>query len=288
LNGIAKSCLTAAGSAASAGRIDDARDLYTEGCKLDDPIACLYAGQLWAEHGPADYARALELLAKGCDLGESAACYGGGLVAAGLFGGDPDMPRAAELHRKGCNLNLADSCTSLAEMLIAGEGVEQDESRGVELLEMACTAEEGGACIQLGARSDDAAAARALYEKACGFGDGQGCTLVALSLEVDADRASWFEKGCVAEVPDPTACTFAALPKFNGESPAEAVAVFEQTCGFGDAMGCFFLSVAARDGRGRDADADAAAELLERACELDSDRCEQFRAEFDSRTGEKK
>ena len=142
----------------------------------------------------------------------------------------------------------------------------------------------------LGSRADDAAAARQQYERACEFGDGQGCTFVALGLESDAsdERQRWFDKGCTADVPDPTSCTFAALPEFKGDAPDKAVAVFRQTCEFGDAMGCFFLAIAKRDGRGAEQDSATARARLDQACESDPEQCERFRKEFEARPIEEK
>ncbi len=280
-NGIAKSCLSAAASAAQANRIDDARELYAKGCELGEPLGCLYAGEMAADGESPDLKAAVAYLSRGCELKEPAACYGGALVHSGLFGGEADMAAAAALHRKGCNLNLADSCTALGEFLLAGTGVEKDEAKGLELLTMACNAEEGGACIVLGAREEDPAAARKMYERACGYGDGQGCTLVALASE-ESVRQEWFEKGCAAEVPDPTSCTYAALPGFSGDQPERAAAVFQQTCEFEEPMGCFFAAIAFRDGTGVEADPERAEDYLNRACGFGPDQCERFRSEFEA------
>lgn len=285
-NGIARSCLMAASSAREPVR---ARQLYDRGCELDEALGCLYAGQLWVEAEPTDRTKALARFDKGCALGDSAACYGGGLTAAGLFGGEPDPATAAEFHRRGCNLNLADACTEIGQMLLAGEGVEKNVERGLELIASACDAGEGGACVILGVRAaneGDADSARGFYGGACDAGDGRGCTLLATTSEDEAAKEELFKRGCVAEVPDPRACTFAAVPAFEGDDPAEAIPVFRDSCGFGEAMGCWFLAVAYAQGRGVAASEALSAEHLELACEADPDRCEKFRSELERRSEE--
>lgn len=88
----------------------------------------------------------------------------------------------------------------------------------------------------------------------------------------------------MADVPDPTACTYAALSRYEGEQPEAAVAVFRQTCESGDAMGCFLLAVAYANGRGVEPSSSQSDAFLEQACRADPARCESFRDELNKRT----
>lgn len=98
---------------------------------------------------PAKAERALELYARGCDLGHAGAAKG--LVRVAFASGSTrDLAPAARLLTAAAEKGEAESCLYLANMHHAGRGVVHDEQRASELLENACRLGSREACDALG------------------------------------------------------------------------------------------------------------------------------------------
>src|SRR5690606_9096867 len=98
-----------------------------------------------------------------------------------------------------------EACARLAELYRTGRGVVRDEAKAVEVYGRACEQGSARGCggKALLVRNEDAAAARALFERSCDGGFGAACVSAAEMHEqgeggpADAVKAAWLlKKGC--------------------------------------------------------------------------------------------
>jgi len=108
---------------------------YAVACRGSLAFGCYGAGRF--EHNPT---RALPLLARGCELGEMAACE----AAAAM-----DPVHATDFHEAACWLNQEDACQVAALSWIYGTGVPADPGRGRTLLMHGCDHGSVRACALL-------------------------------------------------------------------------------------------------------------------------------------------
>jgi TPR repeat protein len=152
----------------------------------------------------------------------------------------------------------------------------------------ACDAADGNACVVVGnlqlhgvwPMESDAAAARALFDKACNGGAGAGCSAIARQLErgegVPQDlpgAAAFYERACTAN--DGLGCYALGALLAAGTGPTDvprAAGMFERACDLGEAPACFDLAEMYLAGKGVAAAPATAAELHVRACETGESR----------------
>ncbi|MGE0399817.1 MAG: protein kinase [Kofleriaceae bacterium] len=121
-------------------------DVLGKGCTLGDASACVLAGQ-WvrrnANHGDKRYTREawVKLLERGCELEPGTACA---LLAEHLSSESPEhRARALQLYERQCTTNPA-GCYHAADILQHGDAA--DRARAVELRETACSRGYTRAC----------------------------------------------------------------------------------------------------------------------------------------------
>jgi TPR repeat protein len=112
------------------------------------------------------------------------ACYLMGFAFDSGRGRPVDRSKAVELYAKGCDLGNIDACKALARMRLSGETVATAD-QVVRALEKACGASDAEACMYLalvyhngdGVPRDEAQAL-SLLKKACELGAGQACAML--------------------------------------------------------------------------------------------------------------
>lgn len=253
--GTVNSCLVAGNDAETAGDLSTAAVRYNKACELGDASGCALAGGALAEL--RDFAAATTAFEAGCALGDGTACYGAGLVAIGVFGGEPAFTRAAASFEKGCSAGLPDACGELANLLGTGQGVPLDLERAAAMREQACEQGHGGSCTRLGLEAwrnqSDEAGARALFEKACGL-----------------------------KVPDADGCGWLGWTLWSGiggdADEGRGVALLDASCESDSAIGCAMRAIV----HAKNGEADLAAPLMQKACELDPSQCDTMRKSLDA------
>jgi TPR repeat protein len=139
-------------------------------------------------------------------------------------------------------------CNNLGVGYENGRGVARDQARANALYEKACGLGDGLGCANLGFNhangkgvAQDQARANALFEKSCGLGAGIGCSNLGFS----------HERGLGV-----------------GPDRARANALYLKACELGSATGCHNLGVAYQGGQGVARDPARANALYEKACGL--------------------
>lgn len=128
-------------------------ELYAAGCKLDDKDSCNLGGQLAYEL--EDYATALPLLARACDLGEASGCNYLAKAQQDGLGATADETKALATFQRSCDMPVGD------------DGKHGAQSYGC--------AGAGFLAQKLG----DASRANALLKKGCDWGNQEACDALA-------------------------------------------------------------------------------------------------------------
>ena len=224
-------------------------------CTAGDGAACADACRAKVGTGGEAGLRALPneralqaraLCDRGCDLGDSGACGGSGLLRLFGLGGPSDPPAGVALLTKACDGGSAKSCGNLGGTYLAGRfGVVPDVPRGVALMERACKEGYGNACVNLGRVALDAGdspRAETFGKRACDLGEEGGCVVLGI-LTVRGYRK---------------AETAADQPE----------AIFARACDKAESLGCAALADVYYFGHGAPKDERRGCELFVKSCEL--------------------
>jgi TPR repeat protein len=92
--------------------------LYEHGCEMDDPVACVFAGQMneFAHGVVKDDARATRFYERGCNLRSAPACYNLAIMYDRGTGVPRDRARAGGLYQLACAGGAQSSCDKAVEM----------------------------------------------------------------------------------------------------------------------------------------------------------------------------
>ncbi|HEX7601283.1 MAG TPA: tetratricopeptide repeat protein [Polyangiaceae bacterium] len=230
-------------------------------CAAGDGAACADACRtkvgIGSEAGlralPSDRAlQARALCDRGCDLGDSGACGGSGLLRLFGLGGPSDPPAGLALLSKACEGGSAKACGNLGGTYVAGRfGVPPDPARGFALLERACKEGYGYACVNLARTSldlGDAVKSEAYGKRACDQGEEGGCVVLGIlavrgyrRAEGAADQPeSLFKRAC--DKGESLGCTaLADMYYFGHGGPKDerrGCELFVKSCEMGEAEGC--------------------------------------------------
>jgi hypothetical protein len=185
----------------------DLAALISQPCRVGSGWACNELGVLVAT-GRVDAAPAEDLFELACEVGSSAGCGNGTVLAGGgteFSHGDPRLGDYALLLQEGkgplrertpvevfaraCDEGWAAGCGDLARLYFQGDTVDLDQPRAADLLEAACSGGHAVSCSNLGlmySRGDgvlpDEDAAAAYLRKACELGSARACELAEQEL----------------------------------------------------------------------------------------------------------
>lgn len=143
---------------------------------------------------------ALEVLEKGCEQNDFAACSDLGVYYATSKGVEKNINKALELYLKACDNNDKIACSNIAGLYLNinnNENIKRDLSKAKEFYTKACDLGEGVACRDLGQMEQnmfitnegqisldelksDKNKAKELYNKSCELEDMGGCYLLGL------------------------------------------------------------------------------------------------------------
>jgi uncharacterized protein len=232
---------------------------------------------LAADPAPA-LSESVRLHAQACDKGVASGCNNLGLAYARGRGAPRDLEKARALYRRACEAGEALGCNNLGTTL---EGKER-----IALYEKACAMPGGAlACSNLGVtltakdRSPkEKARGRALLEKSCADGSGDGCHSLGNLVDdptagtPDPRRAEQlFHRSC--ELGCASGCVnLGRLLERGAGAPApdtveRMVRSYETACQRGDATGCNNLGVLYLNGKHVRRDLARAEGLLRPACD---------------------
>ncbi len=130
-----------------------AAGLWQAACDANDARACYRLGVSYKDGAgvPADEARSLQLLRKGCDLGQAESCDE---LATEYRSNDrpEDDGEAVRLFEKACAAGCTTGfpCRQAAFLYLDGLGAPVDKKRAARLLEKCCGLEESWCCAKLG------------------------------------------------------------------------------------------------------------------------------------------
>lgn len=155
---------------------------------------------------------------------------------------------AHERYAAACDHGQVSACRDWGLMFEHGQGTSADLDRAQTLYEQACDAEDQAACVSLAAtwwrQGVHSSSIDRLLERGCKADEARGCRLFANRLEqsLDPDDAS-------------------RAPK-----------LYRKGCELEDAEACLVLGLRGVEEGPTGADAEEAKRMLDRACELGSDR----------------
>jgi TPR repeat protein len=250
-------------------------------CKAGDGATCRALGSRFAD-GPwreRDYFRALDLLARGCELRDAQSCVRQALMLARKQGRAVAAPAEIDaLYEKACGAGDVHGCYLTGLKYLPPSDPSRDKG------------------------TKDLARALAIFDRACDAGDGEACGQLAgmygrgdFGVAKDAARAAeHYRRACDAG----RFCGGLALAYANGDGVAKdderAAALFARvqqdrllSCEKGDADDCFRLGASFREGRlGETKDLSRAEASFGRACELgDAYGCRDQRMMLDGPFG---
>lgn len=202
-----------------------------------------------------------------CEGGDDAACET--LTLSYLrWNTDAGRQKASALSQKLCDTGREAFCNAYAMALATGSGVKPDRERARMLFEAHCH-RDPKACSEYGSLfaagrgvEQDLGLAHLLLGEACDHEDALACEELTPLLE---HTCSGGHGGGCSEL--------AIRKSAGGEGPSAVVPLFERACDLNDATGCLNLARAYGEGYGVTPDAERAARLVSKACELDSTRC---------------
>jgi TPR repeat protein len=254
-------------------------------CHAGGADSCALAG--WAkQHGrgvPVNPIQAVELYTTGCTRGSGRACAELADIAEHKNPRDPGVFR---FYERACVQGYLPGCTELARLYTAGVLVSADLNHAFALYRATCALDELPACVLLADLQEmpgNAAAAAALYQRACTEQSTLGCGKLAelylggKGVAVDTHRAfGLFERGC--KNGDATACARVADLYREGRGTqldrGRALTLYDQACDASVASACMQAGLMYRHA-GRD---NRAEDRYARACKLgDQAGCEHKR-----------
>jgi hypothetical protein len=250
-------------------------------------LNCRYAGTgyLSGVRGyPRDAIRGMQLLDRGCALGDGESCWRVGIELAAGTVVSRDLARAADAYRRGCVVRHAISCERAAEKYESlGNALE-----AVRHFERACDLGQGWACRALARKYDtgsggvtmDKARAAIYAQRACAAAvtDLQrsslcGTTATAMgtaSAPASAPAAPTMtpeEALELCKTGDLERCHLMGLKAVHARDYGPASARFEAACARKHGRSCDRLARMYMLGEGRDRDQTKAAPYFEQACE---------------------
>ncbi|MCA9651326.1 MAG: sel1 repeat family protein [Myxococcales bacterium] len=269
-----------------------AQQRFLAACKADDGPAKACTAASFELSRAKQWKPYAEVLQRGCDRGDSAACDTLGYT---LLRGRDELTAAPErgvaLLERACGMGRSSSCRSLAINLV---DLHLDEPRGLRMLELGCERGEANECVDLAMihRMGRSAAGkrpeRALEHdrRACDLGNTSACgragkELVEGKAPIKRDLrtgVALLERGCPTPEPgarfislSSQACTtLAGLYQAGkgGGTAKDAVAVLERGCSDHRRFTCVELSaIHAKGAKGLKKDPAKAEQILRRACD---------------------
>ncbi len=148
-----------------------------------------------------------------CDKGEADVCTDlGNYFRDGnqKYQIEKDLTKALELLAKGCELGSAEGCNVLGYMHGNGQGTKKDSVKAVVFYQQACDGGISAGCFNLGLMYDNGqgvkvndAKAAELYLKACEGGDDTGCYNLGMKYykgegvrKNNSDAIKYYTKSC--------------------------------------------------------------------------------------------
>lgn len=254
---------------------DRARKVGLDACNAQDATGCLVAGAVGYENrgntGKPGIAASIELLVKGCDLGDLEACAWAGIALTGGLEPPYDEARGKKLLASACKAELKAACKQL-------EAVKkrQANQRDAEREGAACERGDRKACRHAadlwGVVDSESARRKPLYERGCELGDGAACTGRGKVDAWDRTRSTWFQKGC--DHGDGAGCRELAQARRRGpKEPGDWWAkTYQRGCELRDGRSCGYVASTALYGwDGHSVDKAEGERMFKHACELGSE-----------------
>jgi uncharacterized protein len=223
-----------------------------------------------------DFARALKLYERGCNLGSRTSCVDWGRTYQTGHGVAVDQGKAFPLFDAARNAGNQHGCYSLGRWWIE---VKSGFKVGLPLLEESCQWGVTSACVSLGFALEDPRSgafdprrAVLLYERACDGGDGQGCYnagVRAQDANNDARANAFDERACALGHWESSVRAGQRFGLGLGvpNDDAKAFALFTHACDANIASGCAQLAVLYEHGRATPVDLRRSYELSWAACQ---------------------
>jgi TPR repeat protein len=258
-----------------------ALSLHTTACQQGEMAGCRRLGALY--HIGLGVERDLDKARKhygaACDAGYLAGCNSMGLVThLSIDGSKPDPPGAIAFYIRACDGGHAAACNNLEKLYAAGMRPEDDPPGRLTLFEAGCERGVAAACANGGNLANnplmgaDASLerAQALWTRGCDLEDSYSCGQLGASLfETDFERGRTMVRDA-CEVGHGEACRRLARVLADKSSPhfdaERAASLFSRGCDLKDIEACLGLADALWKGRGVDKDKDAARELYDYVC----------------------
>ncbi len=277
-NGAFDTCL-ALGRSSEKTKPAEAEKWFEKACVLKSAVGCLSAGGVMLTLN--DHEKAIFYFAKGCELNEAASCYGTGIVYSGVYGGKADHSRAVDSFRRSCELGLGDGCAQVGILGLEKSKSETERIESVEKLKAACTAKADIACYALGEHFTDMKPDQSArwFGEGCKLGDGTSCLAAGFAYAtgngVEASETKsydLFKQGCLSPEKDWVACSLYGYADFrtatNEDEKKIATELLKSTCEK-EAEGCFRMALV-----------DSDPVWLEKACTLNTEKCDVYRRYF--------
>ncbi|PCC69249.1 TPR repeat [Nannocystis exedens] len=160
-----------------------AAEVYEKSCAAEYPEACERRADM-ARDGTGTPQIELEYAIKACDGGRSAACTRAGLQLSAGRGVEADPVQAIELMQKGCKLGDIDGCTGVGDLLFAQDSADA-KMRGVSAYINACVGHSAYGCFKAAiafhegtGTKRDVARAEQHFAKACEWQFDDACHAV--------------------------------------------------------------------------------------------------------------
>ena len=194
--------------------------LFYGACSEDIALSCTAASQSLLDRKNEGFApeRGLDLLSKGCSLGDPIACveYAGFLEKGKHV--DKDPLKAKKLYEETCQKNQGVGCQAVGRMYQDGKIVDRDYKKSRNFFERGCEdLKDAGSCGALGKNYlkgingvlSNSREALFLLKKACSGGNDYSCGLLGtfysegtLIKKDDIKALELYERGCKANNTD--------------------------------------------------------------------------------------
>lgn len=166
-------------------------------CMKKDAVACTRLAVAYesGKGAPQDYKLARYYFRKGCELGNSDACFlQGNMVASGV-GGTQNILYAIELFDKACTGRLPAPCYLLGTIFVKIQSDPSGVVKARNYFTKACELDHAKACFDLGGLlyqgiggPKDMDEALIVLHKACDLGDKEVCSKIAAARERMAEE----------------------------------------------------------------------------------------------------
>lgn len=165
--------------------VDEWKELAKNICDKSNKKDCsvlaeIYHDRFYGYGTRADRQKAIQILAKSCELNDSKSC-----LKLGTLADQSDYPvgksttffkKAHDLAQRGCNDDYAMDCSVLAVLYFDGlGGFERDRSKAKEYAHRACDMKHAGSCIFIALNGDTKDEVVEASKKACELGVKSYC-----------------------------------------------------------------------------------------------------------------